>query len=318
MRPLDIAIAGAGPGGLATALYLHRAGHRVRMYERFTEAQPVGSGLILQPTGLAVLHDLGLHGKIAELGQPLDRLVGHDARTGRVVLDVRYAALRNGGRGLGVRRAALFDVLHDAVRTEGIPIETGFAVSGRDAGWLLSGGRREGPFDLIVDALGAGSPLRAEAQVPGDGRALGFGALWATTPWVDGFGPRALMQRYRRAKVMIGVLPIGRRQPGGEALAAFFWSLRIAEYEAVRAAGFEALAERIRTYWPALPDGALVADYAGIRPKLHGPTEPMPDFRIDGPEVHGVPELVNLLGIESPGLTSSLAIAEMVRDKLAG
>ena len=73
----------------------------------------------------------------------------------------------------------------------------------------------------------------------------------------------------------------------------------------------------IRTYWPALPDGALVTDYAGIRPKLHGPTEPMPDFRIDGPEVHGVPELVNLLGIESPGLTSSLAIAEMVREKLA-
>lgn len=73
----------------------------------------------------------------------------------------------------------------------------------------------------------------------------------------------------------------------------------------------------IRTYWPALPDGALVADYAGIRPKLHGPTEPMPDFRIDGPEVHGVTELVNLLGIESPGLTSSLAIAEMVREKLA-
>ena len=50
---------------------------------------------------------------------------------------------------------------------------------------------------------------------------------------------------------------------------------------------------------------------------LHGPSEPMPDFRIDGPETHGVPDLVNLLGIESPGLTSSLAIAEMVRDKLA-
>lgn len=73
----------------------------------------------------------------------------------------------------------------------------------------------------------------------------------------------------------------------------------------------------IRTYWPALPDGALVADYAGIRPKLHGPSEPMPDFRIDGPEVHGVAELVNLLGIESPGLTSSLAIAEMVRETLS-
>lgn len=73
----------------------------------------------------------------------------------------------------------------------------------------------------------------------------------------------------------------------------------------------------IRTYWPTLPDGALVADYAGIRPKLHGPTEPMPDFRIDGPEIHGVANLVNLLGIESPGLTSSLAIAEMVVDRLS-
>ena len=72
----------------------------------------------------------------------------------------------------------------------------------------------------------------------------------------------------------------------------------------------------IRTYWPGLQDGALVADYAGIRPKLHGPSEPMPDFRIDGPEVHGVAGLVNLLGIESPGLTSSLAIAAMVAAKL--
>jgi L-2-hydroxyglutarate oxidase LhgO len=72
----------------------------------------------------------------------------------------------------------------------------------------------------------------------------------------------------------------------------------------------------IRTYWPDLADGALVADYAGIRPKLHGPTEPMPDFRIDGPQVHGVEGLVNLLGIESPGLTSSLAIAELVVERL--
>ncbi|POR49547.1 NAD(P)/FAD-dependent oxidoreductase [Bosea psychrotolerans] len=73
----------------------------------------------------------------------------------------------------------------------------------------------------------------------------------------------------------------------------------------------------IRTYWPGLADGALVADYAGIRPKLHSASEPMPDFRIDGPQVHGVDNLVNLLGIESPGLTSSLAIAEMVVERLA-
>lgn len=72
----------------------------------------------------------------------------------------------------------------------------------------------------------------------------------------------------------------------------------------------------IRKFWPALPDGALTPDYAGIRPKLHGPGEPQPDFRIDGPEVHGVTGLVALFGIESPGLTSSLAIGDEVAGRL--
>ncbi|MDX2237973.1 MAG: FAD-dependent oxidoreductase [Hyphomonadaceae bacterium] len=66
----------------------------------------------------------------------------------------------------------------------------------------------------------------------------------------------------------------------------------------------------IRKYWPALPDGALAPDYAGCRPKLSARGEPAADFRIDGPALHGVAGLVHLFGIESPGLTSSLAIAE--------
>lgn len=68
----------------------------------------------------------------------------------------------------------------------------------------------------------------------------------------------------------------------------------------------------IRRYWPALPDGALAPAYAGIRPKIVGPGEPAADFVIQGPAVHGVPGLVNLFGIESPGLTASLAIADAV------
>lgn len=76
-----------------------------------------------------------------------------------------------------------------------------------------------------------------------------------------------------------------------------------------RAAGFE---QAIRRFWPALPSGALQPAYSGVRPKIHGPGEPAPDFRIDGPMQHGVPGLVNLFGIESPGLTSALAIAEEV------
>jgi L-2-hydroxyglutarate oxidase LhgO len=80
-----------------------------------------------------------------------------------------------------------------------------------------------------------------------------------------------------------------------------------------RAAGFETY---IRRFWPGLPDNALIPDYAGIRPKLHGPDEPQPDFRIDGAERHGLAGLIALFGIESPGLTSSLAIGEEVAARL--
>ena len=81
-----------------------------------------------------------------------------------------------------------------------------------------------------------------------------------------------------------------------------------------RANGFY---DAIRKYWPALSDGSLSGDYAGIRPKLSGPGMPAEDFRVDGPRVHGVHGLVNLFGIESPGLTASLALAEYVREILA-
>ncbi len=80
-----------------------------------------------------------------------------------------------------------------------------------------------------------------------------------------------------------------------------------------RADGFYAA---VRRYWPALPDGALQPSYSGVRPKIYGPGQRAPDFRIDGPALHGLKGLVNLFGIESPGLTSSMAIGEYVTDML--
>jgi L-2-hydroxyglutarate oxidase LhgO len=79
----------------------------------------------------------------------------------------------------------------------------------------------------------------------------------------------------------------------------------------------ESFYARIRTYWPGLPDGSLVPDYSGIRPKLRGPGEPQADFMIAPEQAHGMPRLVNLFGIESPGLTSSLSLAEEVVDYLS-
>jgi L-2-hydroxyglutarate oxidase LhgO len=84
----------------------------------------------------------------------------------------------------------------------------------------------------------------------------------------------------------------------------------------VNPARAESFYESIRRYWPGLPDGALVPDYAGIRPKLTGPGEKPLDFIIDGPAQHGLDGVVQLFGIESPGLTSSLSIADEVLSAL--
>jgi L-2-hydroxyglutarate oxidase LhgO len=75
----------------------------------------------------------------------------------------------------------------------------------------------------------------------------------------------------------------------------------------------DAFYAEVRKYWPALQEGTLIPGYAGIRPKIQGPGEPARDFLIQGPAVHGVAGLVNLFGMESPGLTSALAIGEHVR-----
>jgi L-2-hydroxyglutarate oxidase LhgO len=74
--------------------------------------------------------------------------------------------------------------------------------------------------------------------------------------------------------------------------------------------------EAIRTFWPGLPDGALTADYAGVRPKIHAQGEPQPDFVLDSPADHGMEGLICLFGIESPGLTSSLAIGAEITKRL--
>ncbi len=86
---------------------------------------------------------------------------------------------------------------------------------------------------------------------------------------------------------------------------------------AVDPARGEAFYAEVRKYWPALQEGALIPGYAGIRPKIHAPDAAAADFLIQGPADHGVPGLINLFGIESPGLTSALAIGDYVAELLS-
>jgi salicylate hydroxylase len=119
---LDIAIIGCGPSGMAAALFLSRAGHRVRIFERFDAPRPIGSGRLLQPTGLAVLRRLDLIEKVARAGARIDRLAGTALPSGRPILSVAYADLGEGLHGIGIHRASLFNILHDAVLAAGIEI----------------------------------------------------------------------------------------------------------------------------------------------------------------------------------------------------
>lgn len=248
--PLDIAVCGAGPAGLSAAIALLRAGHRVSLFDRFERPQPVGSGLILQPTGLAVLDEFGLGQRMRRLGQRIDRMSGRLCNGQRKVLDINYAALGE-ARGLAVHRAALFNVLAQGLAEQGGAIRCGRRVTGVEGRMVLFEDGREGPFDLIVDALGARSPLLYHAAGPDRRSPLAYGAIWASLPWPDRpFDPHTLEQRYARASVMIGVLPIGRTSEEDKPQTAFFWSLRTRDYAAWRAAGLGPWKERVLSLWP--------------------------------------------------------------------
>jgi 2-polyprenyl-6-methoxyphenol hydroxylase-like FAD-dependent oxidoreductase len=250
-------------------LLLHRDGHRVTVFERFATPQPIGSGLMLQPTGLAVLGALGLADKVLARGRRIDRMFGRVLPSRRTVLDLHYRSLAPDAFGLAVHRATLFEPLFDAVQRSAIAIETGrtvTAISDDDGRLLFDNGTQAGPFDLVIDALGMRSPL-------GGGRSdLAYGALWTTLPWPRGrFDDHALEQRYERASVMIGVLPIGRRSENGPDETAFFWSLKPADYDAWRAGGLDAWKARVRNLWPETdvlldciesPDQMTLARYA--------------------------------------------------------
>jgi 2-polyprenyl-6-methoxyphenol hydroxylase-like FAD-dependent oxidoreductase len=250
MAARRIGIAGCGVAGLATALLLSRAGERVELFERFDRPQPVGSGLMIQPTGMAVLARLGLAERIRQEGARVDRLYGTAGR--RVVLDVFYAAMAEPDHhGVGIHRACLFDALHDAVAAQDIPIHGGLTIMGsrieRDKRVLLFGdGRTSDGFDLIVDGLGSRSTL-----APPTGQELPYGALWASLDWPEdcGLDAHCLTQRYRRSSKMAGVLPLGRGG-GDRDKAALFWSLKRIDLAAWQEAGLDAWKDEVRQLWP--------------------------------------------------------------------
>jgi 2-polyprenyl-6-methoxyphenol hydroxylase-like FAD-dependent oxidoreductase len=273
-RILDVAVVGAGVAGLAAATMLARAGHRVVVFERFHAPAPVGSGLMLQPTGLAALERLGCRREIEALGERIERLHGATA-VGTTVFALGYAALDPDLHAVAVHRAALHGVLWRAFARSGADLACGRAVAridlaGTKATLVYADGSASAPFDLVLDASGARSRLR-DGVCQATERSFRYGAVWATVPDL-GIAPRTLAQRYVEARVMIGYLPVGRIAPGGQAFAALFWSLKPQDHGSWRD-DFEAWRAEAAALWPQLepvlaalpgPDAFTLAGYAHV------------------------------------------------------
>ena len=224
---MKIAIVGCGIGGLAIANLLANTDHEITLYDQFDTPAPVGSGLVIQPVGLRVLEKLGAAKEALSKGAAGYQMLGYEAHTKRKVLDVSYGPEGGSNFGLGIHRASLFEALLNAAKRKGVSVTAASRVKAatlKNGTQILSfeAGEKSGPFDLIIDAAGAKSPLS-----PMVAKQLPYGAIWGTVDWPDTttLSYSCLQQRYRRASNMIGILPIGTLPNDPTPKAALFWSI---------------------------------------------------------------------------------------------
>lgn len=257
MSNLKIAIIGAGTAGLTAAAFLKKSGHNVTLYEKFQSPKPVGAGLMLQPTGLAVLAKLGLDKKLIQKSCPIYTLDGRIAITNKKIFDIAYKDLSPRLFGLGTYRGNLFSVLHDELIRLGVPVITSAMIMDieydeQDKPVITSAdGQSFGPFDLVIDAQGMNSQLRSKfADIKLD-KPYPYAAVWGICKDVDGtFSHHALIQRYVRACHMIGVMPVGKLNGDTCQSVTFFWSLRAKDYAAWCQEDFKKWQDDVVALWP--------------------------------------------------------------------
>ena len=251
---MRIAIVGYGTAGQAAALFLARAGHAVSVFEQSPELRPVGAGFLLQPTGLGVLGALGLRDAALERGARIVRLHGVNPR-GRLVMDMRYAALSSDAFGLGMARGALFDLLHACCADLADVRTDARIVAVHDDAVVQTDGRSHDGFDLVVVADGAHSALRGSSGFARRDPLYPWGAMWCLLP-ADGW-PHTdeLRQRYDGTRTMFGVLPVGLRpDTAARRWLTFYYSLPGAAVDAFDGAALERMQGEVAALWPELAE----------------------------------------------------------------
>ena len=244
MRSLDVAVVGAGTAGVAAALFLARAGHRVTVCERVPQPSAIGAGIVLQPSGMAVLADLGLLDGVIARGARLDRL--RCARVGgRPLFQLDYASVAGGHFGLGLHRGVLFEVLHRALTAASVPLACGREIvalhgAGDRVRLVDAHGGRSPAVDLVIVADGARSRLRDEtdpALAERRVRDYRWGALWFVGRDPERRFTGELYQVVQGSSRMLGLLPTGAGPHDPTPLTSLFWSIRRDRVDAWRSGG---------------------------------------------------------------------------------
>ncbi|MGI9474787.1 MAG: FAD-dependent oxidoreductase [Rubripirellula sp.] len=224
---MKIAVSGCGIAGTAVAALLARQGHSVTIFEQANECRPIGAGIMLQPSGQAVLARMGLSEVVEQKSARLDGLDASLA-SGKSLIQLRYDALGDSTCAWGVHRGLLFESLLGECTANGVEICNGSALQScrrvDDRVSVVDQEEREyGGFDFVLATDGARSKLRTASALRCRLIDYPYAALWATGPCPQ--VERCLHQVIDGTRRLVGLLPIGNGQ------CSFFWGVRSDHYD---------------------------------------------------------------------------------------
>ena len=228
MKPITIAVVGAGYAGPVAACLLARQGHKVTLFDKASKMLPVGAGFMLQPSGMEVLQELGCLDKVLQVTQRLDTLYCKTAK-GKTLLDLSYEEVQPGLFGAGTQRAAFLEVLMQQCAEETVDVRWGSPIDSvqlvADKRVLSSSGSPQGAFDLVIVADGANSQLRTQLDIPQKLSVYPWGALWFIGIRTKEFAHNKLWQVVDGTHILNGFLPTGTQKD----LLSMFYSFRLGD-----------------------------------------------------------------------------------------